>query len=196
MPIFAAASTKSSSWRGATEKWSNVYYYFCAANIDSTQATDLAQQIVAAEKLCHSSAVTFEDVRVWEAGGTPAENETIVIHDSSGTGSLAVSILTWKELCLVVRCDTNRNTSTGRRIYLRKYFHTCGIPTAGAGKETGATALAAGDKTAVQTCLETLREVTVTGSVNLLLAAPGGQTVSDTRPVTVLDYPHIRQFRQ
>lgn len=194
MPIYAAATRKSANWRGHTEDWSNVYHYFCAAALDTTQAGDLAAQIVAAEKLCHTSAVTFEDTRVWEAGGTPAENETIVIADASGTGSMSGAVQLYRELAVVVRCDTNRNTSTGRRIYLRKYYHAMGLPTSTSGVAEGFTALAGLNKSTFQTCLETLREVTVTGSVNVLLCAPGGQTVSDTRPVTVLDYVHVRQF--
>jgi hypothetical protein len=188
---------KSRSFRGKTEIWSNVYHYSLATNLDVTLATDLVDQIATAEKLCHSSGVTFEDGRVWEVGGTPAENETIVIRDLSGVGALAALDSTYAEACVVARCDTNRNTSTGRRIYLRKYYHMGVMPSATTGSLNGSAVLPAGTTTPVKTCLETLREVTLSpGSILVTLCAPGGQQVSDSRPVTVLDYLHIRQFRR
>jgi hypothetical protein len=188
---------KSRSFRGKTEIWSNVYHYSLATNLDVTLATDLVDQIATAEKLCHSSGVTFEDGRVWEVGGTPAENETIVIRDLSGTGALAALDSTYAEACVVARCDTNRNTSTGRRIYLRKYYHMGVMPSATTGSLNGSATLPVGTTGPVKTCLETLREVTLSpGSILVTLCAPGGQQVSDSRPVTVLDYLHIRQFRR
>lgn len=197
MPIYGASVTKSSTFQGATEKWSNVYHYSCAAALDATLCDNLIDQIATAEKLIHTSVATFEDGRVWEVGGTPAENETISIRDLSGGGSLTSGTVIFKEATVVVRCDTNRNTSTGKRIYLRKYYHSLALPVADTTAGIGAAVLASGNKTPFQTCMETLREVTLTpGSVAVFLCAPGGQVVSDTRPVTVLDYLHTRQFRR
>lgn len=196
MAITAVSVTKSATWRGATEKWSNVYHYFSAANLDVTTATDLVNQIATAEKLCHANNVTFEDGRAWSAGGAPSANETIVIVDLSGTGSLTGDTSYYIESTLVARCDTNRNTATGKRIYLRKYYHTLSITSGTAGMHNGSAALGTTQKAEVKTCLETLREVLLTGGVNVQLCAPGGQIVSDSRPVTVLDYVHTRQFRR
>lgn len=197
MPVYGVSVTKSSQFQGGLEKWSNVYHYFCAAALDATLGANLVDQIAVAEKLCHTANATFEDGRVWEVGGSPAENETIIIQDLSGTGSMSVGTALWKEACHVVRCDTNRTTTTGKRIYLRKYYHAMALPVADATGAIGQTALASGNKTPFQTCLETLREVTLTpGSVAVFLCAPGGQQVSDTRPVTVLDFLHTRQYRR
>lgn len=197
MAIYAASVTKSRSWHGATEKWSNVYHYSLATNLDVTLATDLVDQIAAAEKLCHATTVTFEDGRVWEVGGTPAQNETIVIRDLSGTGSVAPSAAYYLESTIVARCDTNRNTSTGKRIYLRKYYHTGVVPSASNAQLSGESALGATQKGLVITCMESLREVTLSpGSILVTLCAPGGQQVSDSRPVTALDYMATRQFRR
>lgn len=130
-------------------------------------------------------------------GGTPAQNETIVIRDLSGTGGLAGTGGMFIESCVVARCDTNRNTSTGRRIYLRKYYHTCAVSNSSLGMYQGSSVLGAPAKALVQTCLESLREVTLSpGSILVTLCAPGGQQVSDTRPVSILDYLHTRQFRR
>lgn len=197
MSITAVSVRKSSTFQGVTNYWDNVYHFFNAANLDSTLATDLIDQVAAAEKLCHSGGITFEDGRAWEVGGTPAQNETLAIRDLSGTGAVANTVDMWHECCIVARCDTNRNTTTGKRIYLRKYYHTQHVPSALAGHLEGTLALGTTQKGLVKTCMESLREVTINpGSILMLLCAPGGQTVSDTRPVTVLDYLHSRQFRR
>lgn len=197
MGIYAASVTKSDVWRGVTEKWSNVYHYFLATNLDATLAANLIDQIAAAEKLCHANSVTFEDGRVWSVGGTPAQNETIVIQDLSGVGSLSGDTSYYKESTVVARCDTNRNTSTGRRIYLRKYYHTMSLTSGTAAMHNGSAALTSTQKAEAKLCLETLREVTLSpGGILVTLCAPGGQLVSDSRPVTVLDFVHTRQFRQ
>lgn len=197
MAIYAASVRKSRSWKGATEYWDNVYHFSLATNLDSTLATDLVDQIATAEKLAHSSSVTFEDGRVWSVGGTPAQNETVVIRDLSGTGSASGTGGMWPEVCLVARCDTNRNTSTGRRIYLRKYYHTNAVPSATTAMLEGSTALTSTQTALVRTCLETLREVTLSpGSILVTLCAPGGQQVSDSRPVSALNYLATRQFRR
>lgn len=197
MGIYAVQVNKSSSFQGVTEFWSNVYHYFLATSLDVTLATDLVDQIAAAEKLCHGNLVTFEDGRVWSVGGTPAQNETVVIRDLSGTGSMTVSTGMWKESTVVARCDTNRNTSTGRRIYLRKYYHSCGLTSGSTNHYDGSGALTTTQTGPMKTCLETLREVSLTpGPINVQLCAPGGQLVSDSRPVTVLSFLHTRQFRR
>jgi hypothetical protein len=100
------------------------------------------------------------------------------------------------ESTVVVRCDTNRNTATGKRIYLRKYYHTLTLSSGTAGMFNGSAALGTTQKAEAKACLESLREVLLTGGVNVQLCAPGGQLVSDSRPVTVLDYVHTRQFRR
>jgi hypothetical protein len=154
-------------------------------------------QIAAAEKLAHSTKVTFEDGRVWSAGGTPSQNETIVIRDLSGTGSAAANNNYYVESTYVVRCDTNRNTETGRRIYLRKYYHTLQMTSATSGMLTGENAITSTQNALVKTCVESLRELTLSpGSILVTLCAPGGQQVSDSRPVTVLPHLHTRQFRR
>lgn len=197
MAIYGVEVTKSVTWRDTTEKFSNVYHYSLATNLDSTLATDLVDQIAAAEKLCHGLAVTFEDGRVWSVGGTPSQNETIVIRDLSGTGSAASNAGYYVESAYVVRCDTNRNTTTGRRIYLRKYYHTLNMVSSTQGMLSGANAITSTQWALVKTCMESLRELTLSpGSILVTLCAPGGQQVSDSRPVTVLPHLHTRQFRR
>lgn len=197
MAIYAVSVDKSHSFQGHTERWSNVYHYSLATTLDVTLATDLVDQIAAAEKLCHGTSVTFEDGRVWSTGGSPSSNETLVIRDLSGTGSATDVPGFFIESAFVVRCDTNRNTSTGRRIYLRKYYHACAMPSSNATMLNGSQALTSTQKGLVTTCMESLRELTLSpGSILVTLCAPGGQQVSDSRPVTVLDYLHTRQFRR
>lgn len=197
MAVYGVSVRKSTPWQGHTESWDNVYHFSLATNLDVALATDLVDQVAAAEKLCHDSTVAFEDGRVWSVGGTPQQNETIVIRDLSGNGAGVYTGGMFIESCVVVRCDTNRNTSTGRRIYLRKYYHTCGVPSSTLGHYEGTTALGSTQKAPAQTCMETVRELLLSpGSILVTLCAPGGQQVSDSRPVTVLDYLHSRQFRR
>lgn len=197
MAIYGVSINKSTSFRGVTEIFSNVYHYSLATNLDSTLAANLVDQLAAAEKLCHSINVTFEDGRVWSVGGTPSQNETIVIRDLTGAGTMTTNVGQFKESAIVVRCDTNRNTSTGRRIYLRKYYHSCGLTSGSNAMFEGSTALTTTQTDPFKTSFESIRELTLTpGSILVTLCAPGGQQVSDSRPVSVLPYPHTRQFRR
>jgi hypothetical protein len=197
LPIYGISISKQSSWHINPERWDNVYHYFFAAALDVAQAQNLVDQIVAAEKSCHSSSVAFLQARVWEAGGTPSENETILIATLSGTGTMTSVQAIWKECAVVVRCETTRNTSTGRRIYLRKYYRCVHLNAAGGGAEVGIAALTTSHRAPMVAAFETLREVSVTpGPINVQLCAPGGQLVSDARPVTALPDLHVRQFRR
>jgi hypothetical protein len=197
MALYGVSITKQTLWRGNQEQFSNVYHYNLASTLDVTLAQNLIDQLETAEKLVHTNNVDFLTGRVWEAGGSPAANETILIADLTGSGSAVNTQAMYKELAVVCRIDTARNTSTGRKIYLRKYIHSTALNATNSGAVAGTGTLTAGNKTPFETYIASIRELSLTpGPVSVFLAAPGGQQVSDSSPSEVLDYLHIRQFRQ
>jgi len=199
MPRVAIAVTKERAFQGQLEQWANVYHYDVdgTSPLPNADGNDLIDDIVAAEKAIHAPAVAFKTARVWETGGTPAENETLIIRDLTGNGSMtAAETNIWQEACVVVAWDTGRNTSTGRKIYLRKFVHSGGLPTVVGGTQTGQAALTAAQKGPFTTYGQNIRVLTLaTAAVQARLEAPGGQN-ADTAPVSVLDYLHTRQFRR
>lgn len=179
------------------EQFASVYNYdigLLSSLIDS-DATSLINNLVALEKPCYNGSVNFVNARVWERGGTPAENETIKIMDLTGGGTqLNPTQSLYPELAVVVQLDTGRNTTTGRKIYLRKYVHALSLNSSGS-QGLGAAALTTGQKGPFLTYGQAIREVTVGGLPNTaVLESPGGQNLASGATVTVLDYLHIRQF--
>lgn len=195
--LYGVSITKRCPWRGGNEEFANVYHYNLAANLNETLADDLINQLKTAEVLVHGSNVTFVQGRVWEAGGTAPQNETILIKDLSGVGAFPVSVPIYRELCYVIRFDTERNTSTGRKIYLRKYIHATGINSVNAGAQEGTTVLNTGNKAPFLTYGQNIRQLSLSpGTIEVFLSAQGGQQVSDSTLVEVNDWLHIRQFKQ
>jgi len=195
----AVAIEKGTPWRGSEERFSNVYRYdFGVGGGIVPGAMDaLVDYLVTKEKTVHNSDVTFRTARVWEVGGTPAENETLLLKDLSGTGSMVTGLKIWKEACVVVQWYTGRHTSTGRRIYLRKFIHPCAVTGTTAGQETGQVALASTTKTPFLTYGQDVRAFTLlAGAEAVTMEGPGGENNANDASVTVLDYLHVRQFKQ
>lgn len=192
---YGVSISKSFLWRGITEQFANVYHYNLATSLDATMADNLVTQLVAAEKPLFSGNVSFETARVWEAGGSPAANLTILIKDLPDVGTGAVVDQLYRELAVVVKWSTNRLTSTGRKIFLRKYLHVEALPSTVAGVRNGTTALTSGLKAPFLSYADTIREIAIASGPTVFLCAPGGQQVSDSLPTSVDDWLRIRQFR-
>ena len=143
-----------------------------------------------------STQVTFKVGRVWTAGGTPAANQTVLIKDIAGAGSMTPATGIWRELAFVVNIDAGRTTTTGRKIYLRKYVRSTCLPTSGAAQAQGDSALTSAQKSPFLTYGQNIRAFAPGGLAIANLASPSGTTVSSTANVTVLDYLHNRQFKQ
>lgn len=148
MAVFALAVTKSVEWRGGTQPFSNVYHYVTQAGepFDDDAAID---EVVAAERLVHTTDVTFQTARTWgptsdTAGGgaiqplNPAsESVTRVIRDLTGTGSRAFDADCYKELAFLCVWPLGRYGTRNRPQYLRKWVHTMSIAGLTDGQKAG-----------------------------------------------------------
>jgi len=193
----AIAIEKEAAWHGNQERWSNVYHYETDFTVTAANAGACIDALVTFEKPVHASSVTYKTGRLWTTGGTPAQNETILIKDLSGSGSLSGSVVLYRECAVVVQSYTGRNSTTGKRIFLRKFIHACILPTgATSGMGDGSTALDATRKAPFLTYGDQIQEVVPAAGQLMVLEAPSGADLSPSAPVSVLDYVTVRQFRR
>lgn len=120
------AITKSTTWRGATEEFSNIYT-IAGLDIDSeTAMTALVDKFVAAEKLCHASVVSFVRAQIYSYG---EYGPNFMYHSQtlSGAGAVSPTPTMYKESAVLLRAKLPRTFSLTRsnQPYLRKYLHTC-----------------------------------------------------------------------
>jgi hypothetical protein len=115
--------TKSVSFRGVAQEFSNTYYYETPLPVIASVADSLIDNIVAKEKAIHSVVVSFLFARCWSAGGTKQENNMITQKSLSGTGS-GVSPQSGqdRERAFLVRARAGVDTR-GNPVYLRKWWH-------------------------------------------------------------------------
>lgn len=117
--------TKSTSFRGSVQEFSNVYYYDVASLPDQTEADALIDAITVIEKTFHASPVTFIRGRCWSQVGSPSLNNMISQKNLSGTGSMATVTGMDKERAFLFRVRAGED-SRGQPVYLRKWYHSCG----------------------------------------------------------------------
>lgn len=199
MPPFAVSITKSVSFRGAAEEFSNVYHYDIDAPFTTEQGwRDLVDAIVALEKPVHSTLVTYKSARVWgPTNQGPNASTTRLIADLTGTGSNNGGGVIWPELCVVGQFFVGRASGTQRKRFLRKYYHITALPASPAGSnvQDGRGALAAGDKSPTTTALNGLKNISV-GGQNRPLCTPQGDHLPVGSSPQVLPWLHVRQFKQ
>lgn len=174
------AVTKSVTWRGERERFANVYHYTNNEMVDTEQGwIDLGQAVVAAERPVHGSNVAFEELRVWSAGGTPSENETIAIIDLSGTGSSIANEAMNREACFLVEWRTSRPSITGRPVTLKKFLHSCSLlGGSGAGVLAGTEPLPAATVAPLMTYANAVRSISLGAGENRLIAPSSSDRVA------------------
>jgi hypothetical protein len=119
--------TKSTPFRNSVQEFSNVYYYDLTGSLpDEAEAGNLIDELVTVEKTFHANPVTFVRGRCWSAGGSPGTNQMINQKNLSGVGSASVLASLDKERAYLFRIRAG-NDSRGNPVYLRKWYHTCGI---------------------------------------------------------------------
>jgi hypothetical protein len=118
------AVTKSVSFRGVQQEFSNQYNYehLTGAGLNAEQLLD---ELVAVEKPFHSTDVTFVRGKVWTSGGSPGENEMLIQKDLSGTGTQGTNTSMDRERAILIRWPAGVD-SRGHPVYLRKWYHSCG----------------------------------------------------------------------
>lgn len=125
MPRIGCSLTKSSSYRGASQEFSNVYFYEALNYPTVAEADQIIDAIAAIEKTFHSSAVTYVRGRLWKQTGDKATSEMISQKNLSGTGARTFDAQLDKERAFLFRLRAGVD-SRGNPVYLRKWYHACG----------------------------------------------------------------------
>lgn len=166
--------TKSVSFRGVQQEFSNVYHYN-GGTWDETAAESLIDQVKAAEVPLHASDVTFVRGACWSADGSPGSNEMIKQKLLSGVGSFLAIAAMDRERAFLVQFRAG-NDSRGHPVFLRKWYHSCGAPTGvtvGSAQMQQTAALSGASRDAVEGLANVLFSVTVASVPRDLCAASG-----------------------
>lgn len=125
MPRIGVSITKSTSFRGATQEFSNVYFYEVLSQPSAAEADTIMDNLTTKEKTFHATAVTFVKGRLWLETGNPATSLMISQKNLSGTGGRVESTSMDKERAFLFRLAAGVD-SRGNPVYLRKWYHSCG----------------------------------------------------------------------
>lgn len=205
MAPFGISITKSTSWRGSNEEFSNVYHYDTSTVINTDSGWEaLVNDIVSREKDIHGQNVNFLRARVW--GPTyEASEETQALKDASimrwvgdltGTGNIPSTYPIAKELAICVSFYVGRS-ARGYKRFLRKYWHV-GAISAGStdpNDRMGNTALPVATRDSAKAVFEALKTVSV-GGFSHDLCTPGGDHLPLGSNAIVLAHLRTRQFHQ
>ena len=189
MARFGVQIEKATSFRGASQPFSNTYYYEAAtANSPADNASviqyanDLLDDVVALERAAFSTSVTFVMARCWSQIGTQAQNEMIVQRTLTGTGSVASTSANMdRERAFLVRVRAGVDVK-GRPVYLRKWFHllvnVIGGGTISAAQLAQTAQLSGAQTTAIESLMQSLLAVTPGAGPQAVLVAKNGRQVS------------------
>lgn len=127
MPDTASITTiKRFVYRGNQEEWSNTYHFTGTTPADQAAWKTLADALIAQEKTLFGVNQTF--VRAY--GYAPGNEHSVAQIDYvalggalvTGTGSFASSAPTPGDAAFMIRGKVG-TSSTGKSVYIRKYFH-------------------------------------------------------------------------
>lgn len=192
--------TKRVTWRGFPEEFSNVYHFNSDASVVPTEQGwhDLANEVATRERPVFGTNVSFVGYRVFgPTDGTKLENQMVAVGDLTGTGSSGGIDIPF-ELCGVASIYVGRNPATGRKRFLRKYWHHCRDATGAIGSndyQLGNTALPAAWTDKLVATMDSFREI-VLGLGTNHLCTPDGVRAPAGNPAVALPHLHIRQFKQ
>lgn len=126
MAQIAISIVKRVPFRLSTQEFANTYHYGSAGAEPSVAAAQaLIDEVVANEKLFHSTNVTFVLGRCWTSGGSVASNHMITEKALTGTGAAATATAMDPERAVLVQWPAGLD-SRGRKVYLRKWYHCYG----------------------------------------------------------------------
>lgn len=130
MPDFGLSIEKTTLFRGFQQPFANVYYY---RNLDigpeaEVTLRDLLNFVLAREKAIHSTLVFFTRGRVWNTNSGSRETNIMRVDDTlTGTGNGASSSSMDKERAVLAQWPAGLD-SRNKPVYLRKWYHTVGVP--------------------------------------------------------------------
>lgn len=120
----------------AAEEYSNQYWFSGSIPADTTAWNALRDALVTQEKTIYPSGVTV--VRAYGYNSDADDATAVYVHDYlagggsgiAGTLSLSSAVAIAGDAAVWVRWKTSRLNSSGKFIYLRKYFHPAVTSTA------------------------------------------------------------------
>jgi hypothetical protein len=118
---------KTFTYRGAPEEWSNTYHFTNDAPTTQARWKALSDAIIAAEKLCFDSSVTFTSAYGHKAGVKARDwffNYASPGPAVAGTLSAPANGRQAGDAALWLRWATDQLTSKGKPIFLRSYYHS------------------------------------------------------------------------
>ncbi len=190
--ILGCSVTKSTTWRGISEEYTNVWHF--DATVDTT-SKEVADAVVAAERALFSGNVNFKKVQVWgPADGTKLQSQMLLQEDLTGQGTAFEGSVMAKELTAVVSWDTGRVNSRGGRIFLRKYLHLGRLNLSDEEAAKGNTALPVATRTTLVDFGNSMKNIVGTGRASL--CDKKGRKLPLNTGATVLPHLRIRQFRR
>ncbi len=176
--------TKEVAFRDNQQEFSNVYYYGNGSGSlpGTVDAEALLDQLVALEKTFHSSLVSFVHGRLWSAGLGNAGNEMLAEKTLTGTGSTTTDTTMDKERAYMFQFPAGLD-SRGKQVYLRKWYHSCGIFPGGPSPIGGsihanATGFTTANRTSMVTNADDILTIGVTASPGWSLVSKNGRNVS------------------
>jgi hypothetical protein len=118
--------TKSVLFRGVQQEFSNTYHYQLSGAVTAPYDA-LVEEIVAVERQLHSTDVAFVRAAVWSSGGTKEQNQMLYQKPLTGFGSTAtITQAMDRERAFLIMWPAGVNV-LGKPVYLRKWYHSCGI---------------------------------------------------------------------
>lgn len=131
MAVVVLITQKSFSYRGAAEEYANVYHLSGTQPADQAAWQTLADAVKDLERPILPSSATWT---TWLGYNEGSENADFTgAHTGTLTGSLVTTSLAPApgDCAVWERWSTGDRSSTGKPIFLRKYFHPAYISTAG-----------------------------------------------------------------
>ncbi len=197
MALYGLTIEKETLWHGVTERFNNTYYYEGPAEPPAEAGLrSFINAVHAAEIPIHGSSVSFKQARVWTAGGTKAQNVTLILMDLTGQGS-ALGAKCFKETAVQVSWETARLTILGRKIYLRKYIRCCNV-VGSVSQEVmiGEEPMVGGMPTPFKTYADRVQTVEAPAGVNYQLKSEKGALPKANNNGVVERFVSSREFRQ